>query len=178
MASGSRIESQLEQISDVSQLRQVAHLLDAENRRLHERLAKLIAENAALKGKSAPQQLSLELMRLQEQLAAMQQRMFGASSERSPSSEKAPSEPAEPQKPQRGHGPKEQPALPIVEQRHELPASEQTCLICSGPLEAMGQQTEDSEEITVVKRQFVVTLHKRQKYRCRKTKVIEPLATQ
>jgi transposase len=63
--SGSRIEAQLEQMSDVSQLRQVAQLLDAENRRLHERLAKLIEENAALKGKSAPQQLSLELMRLQ-----------------------------------------------------------------------------------------------------------------
>ena len=66
-------------MSDVSQLRQVAQLLDAENRRLHERLAKLIEENAALKGKSAPQQLSLELVRLQEQLAAMQKRMFGAS---------------------------------------------------------------------------------------------------
>ena len=31
----------------------------------------------------------------------------------------------------------------------------------------MGQQTEDSEEITVVKRQFVIVVHKRQKYRCR-----------
>ena len=31
----------------------------------------------------------------------------------------------------------------------------------------MGQQTEDSEEITVVKRQFVLVVHKRQKYRCR-----------
>lgn len=151
-------------MSDVSQLRQVAQLLDAENRRLHERLAKLIAENAALKGKSAPQQLSLELVRLQEQLAAMQKRMFGASSERSPQAE---SPEPEPKPPQRGHGPKEQPALPVIEARHELPPSEQTCGVCNGPLETMGQQTEDSEEITVVKRQFVLMIHKRQKYRCR-----------
>lgn len=158
------METQLEQMNDVSQLRQVAQLLDAENRRLHERLAKLTEELAALKGKSAPQQLSLELMRLQEQLATMQQRMFGASSERSPSAE--PSTP-EPKKPQRGHGPKEQPALARVEELHELPPSEQICCVCNGCLEAMGQQTEDSEEITVVKRQFVLKVVKRQKYRCR-----------
>ncbi len=151
-------------MNDVSQLRQVAQLLDAENRRLHERLAKLTEELAALKGKSAPQQLQLELMRLQEQLAVMQKRMFGASSERSPSSEPAAKEP---KPPQRGHGPKEQPALPRVEARHELPPSEQICGVCNGALETMGQQTEDSEEITVVKRKFVLMTHKRQKYRCR-----------
>ena len=169
MASGTRLKTQIAQMDDVSQLRQVAHLLDAENRRLHERLAKLTAELAALKGKSAPQQLSLELMRLQEQLAVMQQRMFGASSERSAGSEpeKTESEKTDSQEPQRGHGPKAQPTLPTVEERHELPPSEQTCGICNGAMEAMGQQTEDSEEITVVKRQFVLVVHKRQKYRCR-----------
>ena len=49
MASGTRLKTQIAQMDDVSQLRQVAHLLDAENRRLHERLAKLTAELAALK---------------------------------------------------------------------------------------------------------------------------------
>ena len=49
-------------MSDVSQLRQVAQLLDAENRRLHERLAKLIEENAALKGKRVGV-ISLEMSR-------------------------------------------------------------------------------------------------------------------
>ena len=113
MASGTRLKTQIAQMDDASQLRQVAHLLDAENRRLHERLAKLTAELAALKGKSAPQQLSLELMRLQEQLAVMQQRMFGASSERSAGSEpRKRSLKTDSQEPQRGHGPTAQPTLP------------------------------------------------------------------
>lgn len=155
----------IEQINDISQMRQVAQLLEAENRRLHERLAKLVAELSALKGKSAPEQLSLELLKLQEQLALMQHKMFGRSSEKGPHQAQDSAPPV--REPQRGHGPKEQPALPVIEERVELAASEQICEVCSGQLEAMGEQTEDAEEISVFQRQFVRVVRKRQKYRCR-----------
>ena len=59
-----------EEITDVAQLRQVALLLQAENARLHERLATVVAQLAALQGKSPPEQLQLELTKLQEQMAA------------------------------------------------------------------------------------------------------------
>jgi transposase len=154
----------LETINDLDQMRQVAQLLEAENRRLHERLATLIQELAAFKGKSGSESLQLELLKRQEQMAALSQRMFGRSSEKQPHSSQTDEKEA---LPRRGHGPKEQPALLIVEKRHELLESERTCLVCSGQLLPMGEQTEDSEEITVVQRQFVRVLHKRQKYRCR-----------
>lgn len=54
--------------------------------------------------------------------------MFGTSSARSPPAEPTASEM---KKPQRGHGPKEQPALPVIETRHELPPSERTAIPAS-----------------------------------------------
>ena len=72
-----------EEITDVDQLMQVALLLQAENARLHERLATVVVQLAALQGKSPPQQLQLELTKLQEQMAKLQQKMFGRSSEKS-----------------------------------------------------------------------------------------------
>ena len=49
---------------------------------------------------------------------------------------------------------------------HELPAAEQTCPQCGKPLKEWRGQTEDSEEITVVERRFVLVKHQRKKYRC------------
>ncbi len=48
---------------------------------------------------------------------------------------------------------------------HELAASDRTCSACGGVLREMTGQTEDSEEITVVERRFVL-LHQTEKYRC------------
>ncbi len=91
--------------------------------------------------------------------------LFGDPSEKRPRPE-AETTPAPPA-PSRGHGPKEQPTLPLIEQRHTLPDSERTCPQCGGTLTELAGQTEDAEEITVVERQFVLVRHHRQKYRCR-----------
>ena len=64
-------------------------LLQAENARLHERLATVVAQLAALQGKSPPEQLQLELTKLQEQMAKLQQKMFGRSSEKSKKQDEA-----------------------------------------------------------------------------------------
>lgn len=156
-----------EEITDVAQLRQVALLLQAENARLHERLATVVAQLAALQGKSPPEQLQLELTKLQEQMDKLQQKMFGRSSEKSKKQDEANQGNEQEPIPRRGHGPRQQPALPKMETRHELPDSEQECDVCGKQMEPMGEQSEDSDEITVVERKFVLVTHKRQKYRCR-----------
>ena len=152
------------QINDLDLLRQIVTLQNQELARLHQRMAQLVSQLAALQGKSGPKQLELELLRLQEQLAAMQHRLFGPSSEKRPQS--APTPPPAPQ-PRVGHGPTAQPQLARLEKRHELPAADQDCPLCRGPLTEMKGQTEDSEEVTVVERKFILVTHQKQKYRCR-----------
>jgi transposase len=70
----------LEQVQDLDTAKQVIRLLEAENERLHQRLQELVVENARLKGQDAHEQLRRELALLQEQMALLQQRLFGASS--------------------------------------------------------------------------------------------------
>src|SRR5690349_1346633 len=97
----------LEHVKDLETAKQMAALLEAENARLHQRLELLVQENARLKGEDAQQRLQLELVQLKEQLALMQQRLFGASSEkRGPATQTQ--VPARARS-QRGHGPRAQP---------------------------------------------------------------------
>ncbi len=69
--------------------------------------------------------------------------------------------------PQRGHGPREQKLLPIVEELHELPQHDRQCPACQGELDEMKGQFEESEEVTVVQRTFKTIKRRRKKYRCR-----------
>jgi transposase len=165
----------LEQLQDLDTAKQVIRLLEAENERLHQRLQELVAENARLKGKDAQAQLQLELTHLQEQLALMQQRLFGASSEKRqeplaqekpPAQEPPPGERAQHTRQSPGHGPHAQPELPVQEVLLPLDQADQVCALCGGPLHDWKGQTEDSEEVTVVERNFVLRKVRRQKYRC------------
>src|SRR5213594_2717096 len=101
--------------TDLERLRQMALLLEAENARLHRRLVELTRALAHATG-AAQAQLELEVARLQQQLAARTRALFGRSSERRGGGEQAeaPSAPAPP----RGHGPRAQPTLPLVEVVH------------------------------------------------------------
>ncbi|NPC53548.1 IS66 family transposase [Corallococcus sp. AB032C] len=152
----------VEQLSDLETAKQVATLLEAENARLHQRLEALVAENARLKGEDAQEKLQLELMGLKEQLALLQQRLFGASSERL--GDKPPKPPRA--KPRRGHGPRAQPELKVQEVLLPLDEADRVCGLCGSGLHAWEGQTEDGEEITVVERSFLLRRVKRQKYRC------------
>jgi transposase len=157
----------LDRIQDLDQLRQVAHLLAQENARLHQRLTALLQENARLRGVGAREQLTLEIQRLQEQMAGLQRRLFAAASEkRPPAGTAAPDAPCESPAPARGHGPRPQ-QLPLRQVDWKLPEAERRCPSCAGDLTEMRDQHEESEEITVVQRQFVLLTHRRQKYRCR-----------
>ena len=141
----------------------MAVLLERENEKLHTKVQTLIAELARLRGDAA-RSVQHDLEFLKELLAQRERALFGPSSERRPrpQPEDAPIPPA----PRRGHGPTAQPKLPCVEVVHELAMADQTCPQCGGTLREMRGQTEDSEEITVVERRFVLVQHRRKKYRC------------
>jgi len=155
----------IERIEDPATLRQVAVLLQKENDRLHARLRELMRRLAAAEGGSSDAQLALELDQLQHRVNALQRQIFGDSSERRES--KADNKPKEPQAPRTGHGPREQPRLPVREVPHELAAEARRCPACDGVLDEWPGQFEESEEISVVQRQFVVLKHLRRKYRCK-----------
>jgi transposase len=107
----------------------------------------------------------MELELLKEQLAAMQRQVFGESSERKPRDTKPGDD--EGKAPRRGHGPKSQPNLPLEEVTHTLDEDDRSCPICGETLTEMGDQAEESEEITVVNVEYKILKHRRQKYRCR-----------
>ena len=140
----------------------MASLLEAENARLHQRLEALALENARLKGEDAQARLQLELEGLKQQLALLQRRLFGASSEKH--GEKPAKSPRT--KPRRGHGPTAQPELKVQEVLLPLDEADRLCGLCGGGLHAWEGQTEDCEEVTVVERSFVLRRVRRQKYRC------------
>jgi transposase len=154
----------IEREPNIEILRQVALLQHRELKKLHERLKKLTLELARLKGQNGSEALALEREHLQELLAQRERALFGDSSEKRPGLTAV--EPKEPS-PRRGHGPRPQPELPIVEQIHDLPEPDRICPVCGETVVEMGDQTEDSEEITLVERKFVVVQHRRKKYRCR-----------
>ncbi len=148
---------------DPETLRTAALLLEKENRRLIEQVLSLKARIDALEGKP-PTDLQQQLALLEQQLAQRNKMLFGKSSERREhpkTDEDAGSEE------KKGHGPREQPKLPLVETPHVLDAADHTCTSCGGHLQEWVGQTEDSEEIDVIERRFVIRKHMRKKYRCR-----------
>jgi len=155
----------IEQISDLETAKQVAILLEKENAKLHERLKELSEQIALLRGQSKAVQLEMEIARLQQQMDKLQKELFGRSSERGV--KKTDGNAVVKQKVQpKGHGPQPQMNLAIEEREHELDEADQVCELCGGRLQEWSGQTEDSEEITSVKRQYILVKHKRKKYRC------------
>lgn len=165
-----RIETE----QDPERLRQIALLLEKENRHLHRRLGELTAKLAAATGADAIAALQLELALLQEQLAKRNQALFGRSSEkRAKGEDGAAAVNGAGSTERRGHGPREQKALPQVEQLHLLDEPDRVCPGCGGELREMKGQYEESEEIDVVQREFRLVRHKRQKYVCRCGECVE-----
>ena len=153
----------IDDIEDLDLARQVAQLLEKENSRLHARLEALLRENASLRGTDGEKQLEIELIRLQEQMKALQHRMFGASSERRARDAEQDGDKTKPTPPD---GTREQKKLALEEETHELPESDRSCTKCGKPVVECGGETEDHEEIDVVQRRFVLKKHKRKKYNC------------
>jgi transposase len=144
----------IENETRVDLLREMVLVLSSEVRRLREALQERHGTD--------PGNLELELQYLHEQLAARNRALFAASSEKRSSR----GEESKTAKPGAGHGPREQPDLPVVEQVHELDAADPVCPECSEALEEFAGQYEVSEEIDVVARSYRIVRHQRKKYRC------------
>jgi transposase len=154
----------LEHESNVDVLRQAAVLLERENKFLVQKNMELQRRLLALQGAS-PEQLAMRIAELEQQLAQRNRILFGDKADRraKPDGERPAREP----QPKKGHGPRPQPQLPIVDVIHQMDEPDRVCGICGGELEAWEGQFEESEEVDVLERHFVLRKHKRQKYRCR-----------
>jgi transposase len=146
---------------DIEIVRQAALMLEAENQKLVQKNLELTRKLLELQGAN-PAQLTLKLAELQRQLEQRNQRIFGQLSERRHrrSSKGA-------KEPQQGHGPKPQPDLRVVDDVQELgEAASTVCPHCEKPVEEWPGQFEESEEIDVISREFVVKKIKRKKAHC------------
>ena len=130
-----------------------------ENEVLLARIAQLTLEIARSKDRDAQLALELELNTLRTQLANSNDQVYGSRTERRPRDK-----PPKDEKTTKGHGPTEQPKLPIVPVFCEL--DDCTCDGCGGDLRALAEQVEESELISSVRRSFVLKEVKRQKYAC------------
>jgi transposase len=151
----------IERITNFDTMRQVAVLLDRQVRSLTTLVRDLADENARLKGQDA-RSIQREMEAFKELLAQRERMIFGEKSEKRP----GPESPSSERLPRRGHGPRVQPSLPILDVIHELDEADRICPKCGGELVEMAGQTEDSEEVTVIERRFAILRHQRKKYRC------------
>jgi len=146
-------------------LRQAITLLEHHNETLAKTVARLERELAEAKG-ATPAELQRRLALLEGQLARMQKKIFGTSSERSTTEATEATKSEEP-KPRNGHGPTEQPELLTVPVVHDLDEADKVCPKCGGGLEEMEGQFEEHTEVDVIPCRFVLKQHQRKKYRCR-----------
>lgn len=151
----------LAEIQDLATAKQALALIEKENERLHARLAKLATENAELRGEGGSKQLEIELLRLKEQMSAMQNTIFGKSSERR-AGDRNKDIPKKKRKPKLAT----QFDLPAVTADHELADDDRACDSCGGQLKEWDGQFEEFEEVDVIEREFRIVRHRRQKYRC------------
>jgi transposase len=171
--------SRLDQEKDPEVLHKAIELLTHHNRALTQKIQELLAELAKAKGNSTFQQMRLEA--LERQLAKLTKQVFGPSSEQrttdaQPAGADAASEDKseeDDKKKKRGHGPKDQPKLPVVEVKHGLDDADKVCPNCGGGLHEMEDQYEEHDEIDVIPLRFVIKRHKRKKYACRCGSCIE-----
>lgn len=150
---------------NIERLRAKAELLLAENERLTKKVVELLRENLALKGMS-PEQLQQALRLIDEEL----KKVKSDAPSHSPSTERrgeGGGEKSE-KKPQVGHGPKAQPKLPVVEEVHDLDEADKDCPECGGQLELWEGKDDETYEVEIIERHFVMKKHVRKKYRCKR----------
>lgn len=153
----------IERERDVEQLRRMALVLAQENQRLVTRVLELQRRLLAAEGKEA-EQLELELAKLERELADAGKRLGRNVSEKRPRQKPDPDKQREAQT---GHGPRPQPELEVQQTLWELDEADKVCSVCGEQLDEWPDQFEESEEVDVIEREFVIRRHRRKKYRCR-----------
>lgn len=157
---GVRIEDE----RDIEQLRAKALVLARENDRMSQKLLDLLRENLALKGMS-PEQLQATLKLVDDELNKTKSGAAAppSSSERRGSGGEQDKE----KKTQVGHGPRAQPNLEVIDDVHDIDEADRVCGECGGQLQLWEGQDDETEEVDVIERRFVMKKHIRKKYRCK-----------
>lgn len=158
------VDKRLERERDPEILRAALRLSLVENERLIKLTLDLKNALAEAKGERV-QSLQAQIAELEQQLAVRNKALFGDSSERRPSADKKPAAKDGDKAAQTGHGPRQQ-SIDHAEQTHELDEADKKCTACGGDLTEWDGQSEDSNEVGRIERRFVMTLHRRKKYRC------------
>lgn len=161
-------------IRDLDTAKQALVLINNENERLHARLEKLTRQLSELLGESDNERLSEELLLLKEQMAGLQESLFGTSSEKRPNPKAAGSKESSdadgkegsPAKGKDLPKTKKQFNLPTMAQVHLIAKDDMKCDGCGGQLAEWDGQFEEFEEVDVVERVYQIVTHRRQKYRC------------
>jgi hypothetical protein len=112
---------------DPERLHQAATLLEAENKKLLDKVIALQARIDALEGRD-PGTLQMQIAELEQQLSVRNQALFGDKSEKRNRQQRR----ADQKKAQTGHGPRDQPELAQIEQVHTLDAADEMCPKCGG----------------------------------------------
>lgn len=150
-----------------AQRRRAEHEADIE--RLRTQVAEAERQRAELLEQLAA--LEAQMKALQELLAKRDKQLFGKKTERRPATEPTAEAELKADKPkkkkkQKGHGPTQQPDLPLVEVVHTLVGKGLECGHCGGTLEPLGTAAEEAELIALEERRIVLEQHLRMKYQC------------
>ena len=150
--------------ANIERVRIVALLALSENARLTSELVRTKRENLLLKG-ATPEQLQQELALLDEKLAKDAARLEKQADKEAAKASAAPKE--KKRKSRKRSGSRlEQKSLRVVEVIHDVDKADQACRECGGALSHWEGQDDETEEVDVITREFVVKKHVRRKYRC------------
>lgn len=150
-------------------LRRAALILERENVRFLDKIVELKQKILELEGRPADA-LQYELQVLNEELnqltASLEKEIQSAAEDLEAEDRGGDEQKTKKRRKQTGHGPREQPALPIEPVPHTFEVPELKCPLCMTMFEPWG--TDDlSEEIHVFERRFVIRQHVRPKRRCK-----------
>ena len=149
---------------DLERVRTVALLALSENARLTSELVRTKREILLLKG-ATPEQLQQELALLDKKLAQDVAR-FEQRVEEEAAKAKPPAKKDRKTRDRSGSRP-EQKSLRVIEVTHDVDEGDQACRECGGGLSYWEGQDDETEEVDVITREFVIKKHKRRKYRCK-----------
>jgi len=144
--------------------------LENETEVLLKRISELATKLAMSEDTDRQLALSLEMSKLQRRLDDRNKTLFGSRSERRRRSDKEGQQQGK--KKRTRSGPRPQPKLQRSTQLHLLTDEQRSsgCDKCSGDLEPMENQFEDSERITAERVRYKVRVQRQQKYRCTECK--------
>lgn len=157
-------------INDPELLKELITLYESTIARLTRALEAAHTELARLRGDEHIIATQQELFDLNVRLEALQKKLYDASSERrkdnDSTDDKSKDSSPKGKKKQRGHGPRPQPQLPIVDELHLFDQADLTCPLCGKDMRIKTGLEEISFEVDIIPAQVILKRHIHQKAAC------------